>query len=351
MTLPLPTFADIEDARKRLAGHAVQTPVLESHHLNEITRGRILIKAESLQRTGSFKFGGAWNRISRLDRTTAKGGVVAYSSGNHAQGVAAAAQLCGLPALIVMPVDTPEIKKANTRGYGAEIVTYDRATESREEIAGRLARERSAVIVPPFEDPYIIAGQGTVGLELAEQAASLGTGLDVVLTGSSGGGLAAGIALAIEAKSLSTKVYVVEPEGFDDYGRSLRSGERERNPKATGSICDALLAPEPGRLTFAINRSRLAGGLGVSEAEVSGAEAGFAAGSNRPSSPAKYLRCCGSITGGFAIAAIALMRSSIRERSPIAFAMRRLKRSCDQASARNESADSASRATCASLLL
>ena len=166
MTLPLPTFADIEDARKRLAGNAVQTPVLESHHLNEITRGRILIKAESLQRTGSFKFRGAWNRISRLDRTTAKGGVVAYSSGNHAQGVAAAAQLRGLPALIVMPADTPEIKKANTRGYGAEIVTYDRATEAREEIAARLAAERQAIIVPPFEDPYIIAGQGTVGLEI-----------------------------------------------------------------------------------------------------------------------------------------------------------------------------------------
>jgi threonine dehydratase len=268
MTLPLPTFADIEDARKRLAGHAVQTPVVESHHLNEIARGRILIKAENLQRTGSFKFRGAWNRISRLDRTTSKGGVVAYSSGNHAQGVAAAAQLRGLPALIVMPADTPEIKKANTRSYGAEVVTYDRATESREEIAGRLARERSAVMVPPFEDPYIIAGQGTVGLELAEQAASLGVGLDAVLTGSSGGGLAAGISLAIETKSPSTKVYVVEPEGFDDYGRSLRSGERERNAKATGSICDALLAPEPGRLTFAINRSRLAGGLAVSETEV-----------------------------------------------------------------------------------
>src|SRR5436853_102725 len=247
MTLPLPTFADIEDARKRLAGHAVQTPVLESHHLNEITRGRILSKAESRQRTGSFKFRGAWNRISRLDRTTAKGGVVAYSSGNHAQGVAAAAALRGLPALIVMPADTPEIKKANTRSYGAEIVTYDRATQSREEIATRLAAERSAIIVPPFEDPYIIAGQGTAGLELCEQAAALDVKLDAVLTGCSGGGLAAGIALAMEARSPETKIYVVEPEGFDDYGRSLRSGTRERNAKVTGSICDALLAPEPGQ--------------------------------------------------------------------------------------------------------
>jgi threonine dehydratase len=268
MTQPLPTFADIEDARKRIEGCAVVTPVVESHHLNQVAEGRVLIKAESLQRTGSFKFRGAWNRISRLDRSTAKGGVVAYSSGNHAQGVAAAAQIQGLPALIVMPADTPEIKKANTRSYGAEIVTYDRATESREAIAARIAGERSAIIVPPFEDPSIIAGQGTVGLELAEQAGALGARLDAVLTGCSGGGLAAGIALAIEAKSPATQVHVVEPEGFDDYGRSLRSGERERNAKASGSLCDALLSPEPGRMTFAINRSRLAGGLVVTEEEV-----------------------------------------------------------------------------------
>jgi threonine dehydratase len=268
MTLPMPTFADIEDARKRLSGHAAVTPILESHHLNGIAGGRILIKAESLQRTGSFKFRGAWNRISRLDPATARGGVVAYSSGNHAQGVAAAAQLKGLPALIVMPADTPEIKKANTRAYGAEIVTYDRATESREVIAGRIAGERAAIMVPPFEDPYIIAGQGTVGLELAEQAAALGVKLDALLTGCSGGGLAAGIALAMEARSASTRLHVVEPEGFDDYGRSLRSGKIERNAKASGSICDALLSPEPGKLTLAINRSRLAGWFSVSEQEV-----------------------------------------------------------------------------------
>ena len=271
MTLPMPTFADIEDARKRLEGFAVQTPVIESHHLNQLVRGRILIKAESLQRTGSFKFRGAWNRISRLARETAKGGVVAYSSGNHAQGVAAAAQISGLPALIVMPADTPEIKKANTQSYGAEVVSYDRASESREAIAARIAIERSAVIVPPFEDPHIIAGQGTVGLELAEQAAAADAKLDAILVGCSGGGLAAGIALAIEANSPSTAIFVVEPEGFDDYGRSLRSGERQRNAKASGSICDALLSPEPGRLTFAINQPRLAGGLAVSEADVKGA--------------------------------------------------------------------------------
>jgi len=268
MPSPLPTFADIIDARKKLDGYAISTPLLESHHLNQRTGGRILIKAESLQRTGSFKFRGAWNRISRLDRDSAKGGVVAYSSGNHAQGVAAAAELMKLPALIVMPADTPEIKKANTRAYGAEIVTYDRATESREAIAARLAEERSAIIVPPFDDPHIIAGQGTAGLELAEQAAAANARLDAVLVGCSGGGLSAGIALAMEEKSPRTEIHVVEPEGFDDYGRSLRSGRRERNAKSSGSICDALLSPEPGELTFAINRPRLAGGLIVSEAEV-----------------------------------------------------------------------------------
>jgi threonine dehydratase len=166
-----------------------------------------------------------------------------------------------------MPADTPPIKIANTRSYGAEIVTYDRATQSREEIAMRLARERHAVMVPPFEDVHIIAGQGTVGLEVAEQADALGAKLDMLLVAASGGGLAAGIAIALEARSPATKVYVVEPEEFDDYGRSLRAGERQRNQKASGSICDALLSPEPGELTFAINRGRLAGGLAVSEAE------------------------------------------------------------------------------------
>ena len=236
--------------------------------LNERTGGRILVKAECLQRTGSFKFRGAWNCISQLDPATAKGGVVAFSSGNHAQGVAAAAQIKGLQAVIVMPSDTPEVKKANTRSYGAEVVTYDRARESREEIAGRLAQQRGAVLVPPFEHADIIAGQGTTGLELAEEASRLGVRLDDVLVCCSGGGLTAGIALAMEARSPSTKVHTVEPEAFDDYARSLRSGAREKNAQAVGSICDALLTPEPGVMTFAINHPRLAEGLTVSDAEV-----------------------------------------------------------------------------------
>lgn len=263
-----PSFQDIKAAAARLDGRAIRTPLLESHALNSRTGGRILIKAECLQRTGSFKFRGAWNCISQLPASTKISGVVAYSSGNHGQGVAAAAKIMGFPALIVVPADTPEIKTANMRAYGAEIVTYDRATESREEIAGRIARERGAVIVPPFEHPDIIAGQGTAGLELCEDAAARGIKLDAVLVCCSGGGLTAGIALATEAMSPSTQVYTVEPEGFDDYRRSLVSGQREKNPASSGSICDALLTPQPGELTFSINKPRLAGGLAVSEAEV-----------------------------------------------------------------------------------
>ena len=182
-----PTYEDIEHAARRLAGHAVRTPVIESPRLNSIVGGRVLIKAECLQRTGSFKFRGAWNRISQLDPQSAPGGVVAYSSGNHAQGVAAAAQLRGLPALIVMPADTPRIKQENTKAFGAEVVTYDRARESREEIAAHHVRERGAVLVPPFDDPYIIAGQGTAGLELADEAEQRGVSLDHVLVCCSGG--------------------------------------------------------------------------------------------------------------------------------------------------------------------
>ena len=269
MTLQrLPAFSDIEAAAVRLAGLAVHTPVLENQTLNALTGGRILIKAECLQRTGSFKFRGAWNCISRIDPDSAPGGVVAFSSGNHAQGVAAAARLRGFAALIVMPADTPEIKKTNTLGYGADIVTYDRRTENREEIAGRIAGERRATLVPPFEHPDVIAGQGTVGLELAGEAHGLGVVLDDVLVNCSGGGLTAGIALAMEHLSPRSVVHTVEPEGFDDHARSLLSGRRETNPATGGSICDALLSAKPGEMTFAINQPRLGPGLVVTEDEV-----------------------------------------------------------------------------------
>ena len=263
----LPEFKDIEKAKRRIEGFAVRTPVIESPKLNALTGGRILVKAECLQRTGSFKFRGAWNMISKLDAGKAKGGVVAYSSGNHAQGVAAAAQIKGLPALIVMPADTPMIKQENTRSYGAEVVTYDRATQSREEIAERYMKERHAVMVPPFEHADIIAGQGTAGLELAEEAAARGVRLDDVLVCCSGGGLTAGVALAMAALQPQASVHSVEPAGFDDYARSLKSGRIEKNPRPSGSICDALMSPSPGEMTFAINRRLLGEGLAVSDAE------------------------------------------------------------------------------------
>lgn len=268
MLQPIPRISDIEAAASRISGFAVRTPLIESPILNKLTEGRILLKAECLQRTGSFKFRGAWNKISQLDPKVHKGGVVAYSSGNHAQGVAAAAQIKGLPALIVMPADTPMIKQTNTKNYGAEVVLYDREREAREEIAMRLTEERGAILVPPFEDTDIIAGQGTSGLEIAEQAEELGAQPDAILVSASGGGLAAGIALAAEARLPESAVYSVEPEGFDDYARSLASGRRQRNSRVSGNICDALMSLEPGETTFEINRTRLKSGLVVSEAEV-----------------------------------------------------------------------------------
>lgn len=263
----LPEFKDIEKAARRIEGFAVRTPVIESPKLNALTGGRVLIKAECLQRTGSFKFRGAWNMISKLDAQKARGGVVAYSSGNHAQGVAAAAEIKGLPALIVMPADTPTIKQDNTRSYGAEVVTYDRATQSREEIAEHYMKARHAVMVPPFEHADIIAGQGTAGLELAEEADARGVTLDEVLVCCSGGGLTAGVALAMAQMQPRAKVHSVEPAGFDDYARSLRSGRIEKNARLSGSICDALMSPSPGAMTFAINSKLLGEGLAVSDAE------------------------------------------------------------------------------------
>jgi len=264
----LPTFEDVQAAAARIAGHARRTPLLHGTALDARTGGRILLKLESLQHTGSFKFRGAYNRLSQLDDAQRAAGVVAFSSGNHAQGVAAAARLLGIPATIVMPADAPAVKMRNTLALGAEIVEYDRLRESREVIAARLANERGAVLVPSFDDPDIIAGQGTVGLEIAEQANEVGLAIDDVIVCTSGGGLVAGTALAIRALSPATRVWSAEPEGHDDHRRSLAAGRRESNRPGTRSICDALLAPEPGVLTFEINRRLLAGGVAVTDAEV-----------------------------------------------------------------------------------
>lgn len=267
------SFDDITAAAARLTGHAVRTPLLESPELSAAVGGRLLIKAECLQITGSFKFRGAFNRLSLLSVEERRKGVVAYSSGNHAQGVAAAARLLDIPAVIVMPEDAPAIKIANTRDYGAEVVLYDRWTQSREEIGGRIAARRGSTLVKPFDDHAIIAGQGTAGLELAEQAADLGLALDAVLAPCSGGGLIAGIALALAEKSPATEVYLVEPEGFDDAGRSLREGRRVANEGDHRSFCDALMAPMPGEITFPIHQRLLTGGLAVSDDETAAAMA------------------------------------------------------------------------------
>lgn len=265
------TIADIEAARLRIRGFAVVTPLLESPLLNARVGGRILIKPEMLQRTGSFKFRGAYNRISQLTPDERKRGVVAFSSGNHAQGVAHAAQLCGTPSVIVMPKDAPAIKVANTRSYGAEVVLYDRVKEDREAIGRRIATERGSVLVPPYDDPHIIAGQGTIGLEVADQCAAIGVVPDQAATAASGGGLIAGTSLALTTHFPSIKVYVAEPAGYTDHGLSLAAGQRVANPAPAQSFCDALLAPMPGEITFAINRRTLAGAVAVSDAEVESA--------------------------------------------------------------------------------
>jgi threonine dehydratase len=268
-----PTFADVEAAAARLAGWAVVTPLLEFPALDERVGGRVLIKPEVLQRTGSFKFRGAYNKIRQLPEAKRPAGVIAYSSGNHAQGVAAAARLLGVPATIVMPADAPAIKIENTRGHGAEVLLYDRYRDAREEVAARLVAERGASLVRPYDDPDIIAGQGTCGLEIARQAAALGQRLDAVLVCCGGGGLTAGVALALAELSPGTAIHTVEPAGFDDTARSLAAGRRVTNDPRASSICDALLAPTPGELTFAINRERVTGGLAVTEDETRAAMA------------------------------------------------------------------------------
>jgi len=264
----IPSFADVEAAAVRIAPYAVRTPLVESPVLNARTGGRVFLKLESLQRTGSFKFRGACNRLAMIPPGERARGVVAFSSGNHAQGVAAAAQLFGMPALIVMPSDAPRPKIEGTRAFGAEIVTYDRIHEDREAIAGRICAERGAVLVKPFDDAGIIAGQGTAGLEIAEDARRFGVTLDEVLVPCSGGGLVSGIALALKGAGVSAKVHSVEPENFDGMKRSLEAGARVQAPGGKLSIADALMAPIPGSIVFELAKNLLAPGFAVSDAEL-----------------------------------------------------------------------------------
>src|SRR5258707_10385017 len=263
-TMPV-SAADIDAAAKVVAPFAVRTPLLSFPILNERVGTKVFLKPEMLQRTGSFKFRGAFNRLSAIPRDKQSGGVVAYSSGNHAQGVAAAAKILNMRATIVMPSDAPLTKRERTKGYGAEVVLYDRNRDDRAAIASEIAGRRGATIVPPYDDPLVIAGQGTAGREIAEDMAQLGQELDLVLVNASGGGLTAGIALAVKARAPAARIYTAEPEGFDDHARSFRSGRRERNAALTGTICDALMSQMPGELTFEVNRTLVADGVTATE--------------------------------------------------------------------------------------
>lgn len=263
---PVPTFDDVRSAALRLEGLAVKTPLLSSPALDERAGGTILVKAEPLQRTGSFKFRGAYNALSRLDETARRRGVVAFSSGNHAQGVAEAARLLDIPAIIVMPSDAPEIKKAGVIARGAKLELYDRETESREGIANALCAESGRTLIPSYDHPHIIAGQGTCGLEIFQTLAERGQSADRLICCVGGGGLIGGINLAAEALSPATEIFGAEPEGFDDHARSLALGHIVANERKGGSICDALLSPAPGELTFAINQKRLSGVAVISDA-------------------------------------------------------------------------------------
>ena len=261
-------IADIEKAAVRLDGVSVHTPLLQNYELDQAAGGKVLIKPECLQVTGSFKIRGAYNRLSQLTDEQASNGVVAWSSGNHAQGVAAAGAMLGIQTTIVMPEDAPRAKLENTKRLGGEVVTYDRYTGDREVIATQIAAERDAALVPSYDHPHIIAGQGTVGLELATDAIDMGLPPDQVLIPCGGGGLSSGSALALKSRLPNVDIYAVEPEDFDDTARSFATHERVRIDDSARSICDALQTPMPGELTFEINERLLSGVLTVSDAEV-----------------------------------------------------------------------------------
>jgi threonine dehydratase len=289
----IPTYADIVAAAERIRGQAVRTPFIRSDVLDAITGARVFLKPECLQRTGSFKFRGAFNAIS---------------SGNHAQGVAEAARILGTSATIVMPSDAPAIKRRKTEGYGASVVGYDRASDDRDAITADIASSTGATIVHPYEHPGVIAGQGTIGLELIEDLAAIGLQPDAVFVCCGGGGLTAGVALAVKEHAPATDIYTVEPVGFDDQARSFVTGERLKNPQTSGSVCDSLLAPTPGKASFSINRSRVTRGLTVSDAEAMSAVA-FAA---------RELKLVVEPGGAVALAALLQGRADIRGKTVVA---------------------------------
>ncbi len=264
----LPDIDDVRAAARRLAAIAVKSPLLESPRLNERAGARVLLKCEMFQPMGAFKIRGAWNRIAKLPEEERKRGVIAFSSGNHAQAVALTAQQFGIQATIVMPSNAPAVKIANTRAYGAEVVPYDRDTQDREAIAADIIAKTGAVLVPPYDHPDVIAGQGTLALEIVEQCAETGVVPDLAVVPCSGGGLIAGCAIALHDAWPDLEIQATEPTGFDDTARSLASGNREKNAPGPPSICDALLVETPGNLTFEINRAHLSGSAAVTDGEV-----------------------------------------------------------------------------------
>ncbi len=266
--MQIPTYDDVAGAARRLSGHVVRTPMLRNPLLDQLTGGTVLLKAETLQRTGSFKLRGATNAALQLTEAQRRAGVVTHSSGNHGQALACAAAGVGASATIFMPGDAPRVKVESTRRWGAEIVHYDRVRDDRDAMAHAFAERTGASLIPPFDHAHVIAGQGTLALELVDDASSAGLTMDALLVCTGGGGLIAGCALAIEGAAPGTEVYAVEPEGSDDTMRSLRSGVREGNPPGGSQLCDALLSKMPGELTFAVNQPRLSGGLAVSDDEV-----------------------------------------------------------------------------------
>lgn len=257
----------IRAAAKRIKGHARRTPILTSPFLDEIAGRRVFVKAECLQHTGSFKFRGGWSAVSSLTDNALKTGVIAFSSGNHAQGVALAAREHGAPAVIVMPSDAPEVKIENTKALGAEVVLYDRATESREDIGAALSAERNLTLIRPYDEPQVIAGQGTTGLEIAKDMNTAGITEADVMVCCGGGGLTSGIALALAADAPGLRVRPAEPEEFDDVTRSLAAGEILSNTRRDGSLCDAIITPQPGKLTFPIMQAHCGPGIVVTEDE------------------------------------------------------------------------------------
>ena len=264
----MPAYEDILAARQRIAGQALLTPLMNSPFLDEIAGRPVYVKPECLQRTGSFKLRGAWSAISALPDDTRAHGVIAYSSGNHAQGIAYAARSHGIPSVIIMPADAPQSKIDNTRAYGAEVVLYDRYTEDRDAIGDRIAADRGLTLVRPFDDEHVIAGQGTVGLEIAEQAGALGIDEASVLVPCGGGGLTSGIAIALERAAPGLVVRPCEPEGFDDAGRSLLANEILANPPGGRTICDAIMTPKPGDITFPHLKRLCGAGIVITEDEV-----------------------------------------------------------------------------------